>query len=61
MPTKQDDQDKLHDMVLEIDDKGVDLTSWEASFVGEMIDCDRRYFTEKQASIIQRIHDERVG
>jgi len=46
------------EMVQEIDEHAEGLTSWEISFIADMLE--RRHFTPKQQLTIERIFDLRV-
>lgn len=51
---------RLRDMVLEIDDRGEDLTESEIDFIANLIDTDAQVFTKRQASRIRLIHEKRL-
>jgi len=49
---------ELLDMIRAIDESDdVSLTPWEINFIAGMIDNPPSRFTEKQAAVIERIHD----
>jgi len=52
--------DNLKDWVLEIDEKGKNLSPWETSFIADLIDGDTRFFTPAQIDKIKQIRQERV-
>lgn len=55
-----DDEKKLSQMVVEIDQQGEDLTPWEVEFISRLVDGEVLSFTSRQAEQIKRIHEERV-
>lgn len=52
--------DELVKMVQEIDERGTGLTDWEREFIADQVDEDRKLFTNRQAEVIRRIHEERM-
>lgn len=52
---------ELLTLLEEIDDAGEDLSEWEVSFVSDLIDRQVKIFTERQAAVIRRIHEERLN
>lgn len=52
---------ELREIVREIDQTGQGLTEWEAEFVGDLVERDQRMFSERQETVIRRIHGARLG
>ena len=55
------DHSRMLEMVQEIDDDGEGLTKWEIEFISGIIDNGQKFFSQKQADIIKRIYEDRVG
>ena len=61
MPSTLPNNERLRGMIYDLDLKGKNLTPWEVDFIGRFIDEDQSSFSEKQAKIICKIYDERMG
>lgn len=49
---------ECEEMLTEIEERGIDLTSWETEFIDGL--CRFDSYTPKQREIIDRIHTDRV-
>jgi len=52
--------EEIENMVLDIDDYGVDLTEWEINFIADLIDNPPVTFSEEQINTIEKIYLQRV-
>jgi hypothetical protein len=54
------EHERVREMLLEIDEDGEGLTSWEIDFVADLVDRHAARFTAEQAAKIEEIHRRRV-